>query len=39
MKSPDIPGRLICPFHHHVVHHTNWNINRDHNRNITIWRT
>jgi hypothetical protein len=32
-------GIHLCPFHHHVVHHTNWNINRDHNRNITIWRT
>jgi hypothetical protein len=28
-----------CPFHHHVVHHSDWNINRDHHRKITIWRT
>lgn len=32
-------GIHLCPFHHHLVHHTGWNIDRGPDRKATVWRT
>ena len=32
-------GLHICPFHHWLVHHTNWRIHKDHQGRIRVWRT
>lgn len=31
-------GVLLCRFHHWLIHHSNWNIAKDHGK-ITVWRT
>ena len=32
-------GLHICRFHHWLVHHTNWQISKDHQGQIRVWRT
>lgn len=32
-------GVLLCRFHHWLIHHSKWQIAKDHNNTITVWRT
>jgi hypothetical protein len=32
-------GIHLCQFHHWLVHHTNWQIHKDHHGRVKVWRT